>query len=102
MNATRRGRREGAAALARWKDDGFTSVDACLHNREQVYAEEMRTVERHKALPKRRWQRVLLREQERYLGSLLAGARMMADELRPSNTSKNGSKRRTITRSVLS
>lgn len=81
---TRRGRQEGAAELARWKEYGFESVEACLHHQEQVYDQEMRVVERHKALPKARWQRALLREQECYLGGLIAGARTMADELRRS------------------
>lgn len=83
MNATtKRGRREGAITLARWKEYEFTSVEACLHRQEQVYAEEMQRLERQKTLPKKRWQRALLREQERYLDGLLSGARTMADELR--------------------
>jgi len=83
MNATtRHGRREGAAALAQWKDDGFTSVEACLHKREQVYVDEKRRLEHYKTMPKTRRLAALLREQEYYLDGLLAGARTMAERLK--------------------
>jgi len=83
---TRRGRREGAMFVAQWKEYRFPSVEACLQRQEQDYAGEMRTVERHKALQKRRWQRALLREQERYLNGLIEGARAMAARLERGDT----------------
>lgn len=82
MNATKRGRREGATELARWKEYGFASFEACLHRQEQVYVDEKRTLERHKALLKTRRRAAAIREQERYLDARLVGARTMAERLR--------------------
>lgn len=74
MNGERRGRREGAETIVKYRAYGFTSIETCLLHWEQVRLDELRRVEasvRKKQMTRKR--QALFREQKLYLEAQMMG-----------------------------